>query len=365
LLNDALAFATREGALGYQAELTFRQGMMAYQRKQTDQALSALARAVALARQAGGNRILAEIAIDLARIQQTVGKNAEAEATLQEGIEVARNMGEHILLPRLLAELADLRVVQHRKAEAGDLLEEANDVLEGLLTNASSPWVRSRVIGGMDDVYVSRIRLAGASGEDPVRAFSVVEQARGRSLLELLMSTPVSDVKMPPELRAGERRIAALQLQLLRAKGRTERQRLLDQIFLAEEQLAPTSTELFNRTRTATRTALTLKDVQRALRLDEVVVEFALADPDSYAIVVTRSTARLRRLPGRSAIESRVEPLLKAVRAGKNPVEEARSAGEILLDRSGPALGSDYPRQRQQFHSSGYASGKVRTRPTQ
>jgi hypothetical protein len=228
LLNDALAFARREGALGYQAELTFRQGMMAYQRKQTDQALAALARAVDLARQAGGNRILAAIAIDLAKIQQTVGKNAEADATLQEGIEVARNMGEHILLPRLLAEMADLRFAQHRNAEAGDLLEEANDVLEGLLTNASSPWVRSRVIGGMNDVYVSRIRLAGASGEDPGRAFSVVEQARGRSLLELLMSTPVSDVKMPPELRAGERRIAALQLQLLRAKGRTDRQRLLD-----------------------------------------------------------------------------------------------------------------------------------------
>ena len=333
LLDDALAFATREGALGYQAELTFRQGMMAYQRKQTAQALVALARAVDLARQAGGNRILAEIAIDLARIQQTAGKGAEAEATLQEGIEVARNMGEHILLPRLLAELADLRVAQHRNAEAGELLEEANDVLEGLLTNASSPWVRSRVIGGMDAVYVSRIRLAGASGEDPGRAFSVVEQARGRSLLEILMSTPVSDVKMPPELRAGERRISALQLQLLRAKGRTARQRLLDQIFLAEEQLAPISTELFNRTRTAPRTAMTLKDVQRALRPDELLLEFALADPDSYAIAVTRSTARLRRLPGRSAVESRVEPLLKAVRTGRNPAEEARSAGEILLDR--------------------------------
>ena len=131
----------------------------------------------------------------------------------------------------------------------------------------------------------------------------MLEQARGRSLLELLLSTPVADVKKPPEFRAGERRIAALQLKLLRAKERTERQRLLDEIFVAEAQLAPISTELFNRTRTAPRKGLTLKDVQRALRPQETLLEFALAEPDSYSIVVTRSTARLRRLPGRAAIE--------------------------------------------------------------
>src|SRR5688572_3396216 len=62
LLKDALAVATRNGSLGYQAELTLMQGQIAYQRKQTDQALELLAHAAELARKAGGNRILAEIA---------------------------------------------------------------------------------------------------------------------------------------------------------------------------------------------------------------------------------------------------------------------------------------------------------------
>ena len=98
-------------------------------------------------------------------------------------------MAERLLLPRLLAQLADLRVSERRYTEAADLLEEATDLLEGLLTNASSPWVRSRVIGGMDDVFLARIRLEGSQG-DPGRLFSVLEQARGRSLLELLLATP-------------------------------------------------------------------------------------------------------------------------------------------------------------------------------
>src|SRR5687767_2273692 len=178
LLQDALAVATREGALGYQAELTLMQGQIAYQRKQAGQALESLARAADLARKAGGNRILAEISLELARIQRASNVPAEADRTLREGIDIARNMGERLLLPRLLAQLADLRVSQQRYSEAAGLLEEATDLLEGLLTNASSPWVRSRVIGGMDDVFLARIRLDGSQA-DPGRLFSVLEQARG------------------------------------------------------------------------------------------------------------------------------------------------------------------------------------------
>ena len=198
--------------------LTLEQGTIAYQRARTGQALELFARAAELARAAGGGRILAEIAIELARIQRAANRPLDAEKTLQDGIAVARSMAEHFLLPRLLAQLADLRVSRKQYAEAGDLLEEAAQLLEGLLTNVSSPWVRSRVIGGMDDVFLARIRLEAAHEQNPSRAFAVVEQARGRSLFELLLSTPVANVKKSPEVRAGEREIAALQLQLLRVE---------------------------------------------------------------------------------------------------------------------------------------------------
>ncbi len=339
LLADALDVATRQGALGYQAELLLNQGSIAYQRKQTDRALESLARAADLARKAGGNRIVAEVALALARIQRDGDELGDADRTLRDGVEAARVVGERILLPRLLAQLADVRASQRRFTDAVDLLEEASDLLEGLLTNASSPWVRSRVIAGMDDVFVARIRLEGSYRQNPSRMFSVLEQARGRSLLELLLSKPVSDVRKPPELRAAERRIAALQLKLLRSKGRAERQRLLDQIFVAEEQLAPLSTELFNQTETAPRKPVTLKDLQRVLRTDEVLLEFVLAEPNSYCVVATRSTARLHRLPGRTAIQSRLEPVLKGIRDGNDPRAEARSVSQVLLDGI-PEIGS-------------------------
>jgi CHAT domain-containing protein/Tfp pilus assembly protein PilF len=331
VLDDALAVATSEGALGYQAELLLKQGLIAYERKETQRARDSLSRAAGLARRAGGGRILAEIALDLARIQRDSGQVEEADRTLREGVAIARAMAEQILLPRLLAQLADLRISQQRYEDAAVLLQEASELLEGLLTNASSPWTRSRVISGMDSVFQARIRLEGLRGEDPSRMFTVLEQVRGRSLLELLLSTPLSDVAKPPELRAAERRIAALQSRLLRAQDQNDRERLLDEIFRAEEQLALISTELFTRTRTGPRAPVTLQDVQAVLRADEVLLEFASAEPRSFTVVATRSTARMHQLPGRQAIYDRLEPLLKSVRQGGRPDADAKAVGELLL----------------------------------
>ncbi len=332
LLNDALAVATREQAFGYQAELLVKQALIAYHGKQTAPALALLAQARDLARRAGGNRLVAAIALELARIQRDLKQPQEAARTLTEGIAVARRMADQFVLPRLLAQLADLRASQQRHTEARGLLEEASDLLEGLFTKTSSPWVRSRLVGGMDEVFLARIRFESSHGTDVRRTFAVVEQARGRALLELLLATPIADIKRPPAFRAGQRQLAALQLQLLRATTRTERQRLLDQIFIAESTFAAVSTEMFNRTRTAPRRPLTLSDVQRALRRDELLLEFTLDEPASYCLVITRTAARVQRLPGKAVIERRTEQLLKRVREGGSGQPEARRVGELLLD---------------------------------
>jgi len=113
--------------------------------------------------------------------------------------------------------LADVRLARGNTGDAAMLLEEADDIVEGLLTRASSPWVRSRIIAGMDDVTDTRIRLEGArSRGNPARLFAVLERARARSLLDLLNSREAASDINRKEWRNGERRIASLQLQLMR-----------------------------------------------------------------------------------------------------------------------------------------------------
>src|SRR5262249_42387777 len=144
---------------------------------------------------------------------------------------------------------------------------------------------------------------------------------------------PIADVRAPAGLRAGERRIAELQLQLFQAKKRVERERLLDQIFLAEEHLAPLETALFDRTRRTTgRKPLTLIDLQHALRNDELCVEFALGEPRSYAVIVSHSTARVQQLTGRSIVEAKLKALTDAVREERAIGDPARGLAAVLID---------------------------------
>jgi CHAT domain-containing protein/predicted negative regulator of RcsB-dependent stress response len=332
LVKTTLAEVAKEGALGYQAELTVRLASIAAAKKQTDQALEELSRAAEFARAAGGNRILATIGLERGRLLREAGRPVDAERAYREGIAASRSMGERLLLPRLLAQLADLQLSRGRGSEASELLQEADDILEGLLTNASSPWVRGRLLGSMDGVVSARIRLEGErAGPNPARLFAVLERARARSLVDLLHSRPLSEIRKSTDLRAAERSITTLQMQLLRTTNRANRQRLLDEIFRAEEALAPMTTELFTRSRTSVRRPVTIRAVQAALRSDEVVYEVALGEPASFGIIVTRSTARTVRLPARKAILAQADALVSAARGGTDISSEAKALGATLL----------------------------------
>src|SRR5262249_2356701 len=96
LVLATLSEAAKEGSLGYQAGLTLRLAFIHLQRKQTAQALDAMSRASAFARAAGGNRILAGIALERARVLRSANRLTDAETALREGVDASRHMGERI-----------------------------------------------------------------------------------------------------------------------------------------------------------------------------------------------------------------------------------------------------------------------------
>src|SRR5690606_15165431 len=87
VLTDALSVATGHDAWGYQAELTLKLAQVAQQRKATDRAIELLANATELARRAGGNRILAQIALERGRILRARRHPSAAAQVLEDGIE--------------------------------------------------------------------------------------------------------------------------------------------------------------------------------------------------------------------------------------------------------------------------------------
>ena len=96
LLDEALRAAASEGAFGYQAEFNLEKG--------SDRPGECRARSHTrdgLARKAGGNRIVAQTPLELARIQRGSGQAGEAIRTLHAGPQERLRMRRHRGAPTL------------------------------------------------------------------------------------------------------------------------------------------------------------------------------------------------------------------------------------------------------------------------
>lgn len=332
VIREAMQAAERHGSPAYLAQLHLQLAAVAHTRKDHRATLEAVTRAAVLANKAGAGRLVAEVALQRAALQRAMGDATGADKSLQDGIGAARTMRERFLLPRLLAARADLHLSLKEYDTASSMLDEASDLLEGLFTHTSSPWAKSRLVSGMNEVFETRIRLEGERGAKPDAFLAAVEQARGRALLDLLQSRRSAPGARSSEVRAGERKLASLQLQLLQTTQPSERERLLDAIFVAELQLAPASTELFAQAgRAGPRSIVSLANLQRTLRDDELFLAFVVGEPASYCLVISKSAARVQRLPGSRVLDAEVRALLAGIRAGQLATTEARFVARSLL----------------------------------
>ena len=107
ILTRAGEIADAAGARGYQAQLLAQRASIARERKDPNGAVKLFDDALRVAREAGANRLVAEIALEAGKTQRAQKRNDAADQTLRIGIGAARQMEEKLLLPRLLAELAD------------------------------------------------------------------------------------------------------------------------------------------------------------------------------------------------------------------------------------------------------------------
>jgi tetratricopeptide (TPR) repeat protein len=173
VINAALNAASRSNAAGYQAQLQLQLAAVAQARKDARAALDATTQAATFAREAGAGRLVAEVALRRAEVQRALGDATGADRSLQEGTAAARSMHERFLLPQLLAARADLHISRKQYDSAAALLEEANDLLDGWFTHASSPWVKSRLVSGMNErvhgTNPTRRRAPRESGRIPRR----------------------------------------------------------------------------------------------------------------------------------------------------------------------------------------------------
>jgi len=228
-------------------------------------------------------------------------------------LEVMRNLDDVSHLPQHLALLANLENTKGNFHRADQLYSEATDVMNGLLVNVVRRQLKSSLIATLSDAYVEHFELAATRFADVGKAYDIIEEARGRSLADTLRGESETLVSSSDEIsNEANQEITRIQLALLHESDQTARESLLDQLFGAEQFLAPEPKIDSNRnSRFGHRKPVPVQLIQSSLAGDEMLLEYVLGESQSYCLRITRSGAAVVLIPsGRKVIEKLVDDYL-------------------------------------------------------
>ena len=213
------------------SELNSMGAQIARSRGDLPGAIAYLNEAVRHSEIAGDTHALPEFQSELSDLYRLTGDLSQAEVLARRAAESAQSLGYIPLIPKLLNILAQIQVSRKEYAEADETYDRAATIQDVMIGNADSALGKTALIKGVGDLYEKHFGLIAEQGGDPTKAFTVVEQARGRVMTDLLMS----GYKTSPESLATEKNLARLRLQLTEAHSNKDIEKLRDQIFLAEQ----------------------------------------------------------------------------------------------------------------------------------
>ncbi len=268
---------------------------------------------------------------DQAAIYRRDGDLKAARAALSAGVKLSRQLGDRYNLPKDLTGLAEVSAAEKKIIQATRLFETAEQVMDGILVHADSRVASRAMINLIRETYVEHFKLVREQGQIS-RAVELIERLHSRSSESRVSGRPTNH-GASESLNSLESEVTRLQLQLLKAEGQAERLELLDKLSQFERNLAYEQNEV-GRTEILNTTA-SLKQIQSALHRDEELVEYVLDEPQSFCIVMTRTSARIVGLSvGSNRIRELVTSYIEHLKDENN--ESALELSSILLNPISP-----------------------------
>lgn len=312
-----------------QIELLLMLAKIAQRRGDETKSLTYQEQAIELARAGRVRRLLGDAEHDLAEAYHRRGEFERADKHARAAVVETQASGNRFNLPGRLRVLASIQAARGQLTQADKTYEQASDVLEGIMVKVPTSVAQARLIGVMSDVYLGHF-LVAAKLQQPAKAFQIIERARGRALADVLRTVSTKP-ETSVEERTQQRRISQLQIELMRARAVTARRELLERLWQVEQGTFIRERHQPERL-SATRARVSLRQVQRALREDEVLLEYVLADAASYCLVITAQSVTLRELTGQKALAGPIDAYVAAVkRADGDPKQLAVSLFDALI----------------------------------
>ena len=298
------------------------------------------------------NAGLARCMLAAGTVELHQGRHEEARKYCEDALALSHESREPQLASECSSELARSMVAQGKTSEAVEMYTQAIRQMEKLRRNVGSFQLASAFLHDRSDVYHELVALlasrAGEDADSAGRAFRYLEKGRARSFLDMLTESG-ADVRegADPDLLRREKfllaRMAAInetiadeaaQGELGEARRQALEGKLQDtetdyhrlEVVLREK--CPKYAELYYPE------TLTARQVQEMLSPDDVLLEYALGEDNSFVFALTREKIGVYELPPRDAIRRQVGAFREIVltRRSRAYCAPAHSLYELLVE---------------------------------
>lgn len=296
LASEAFAQVPNPSLRGHYYQLYVSRASVYENLNQWDKATADLTQALSYAARLEYWRGITEVGGHLAQAYEHQGDLGKALGAVDQAIDANKRIPDELyFVPRNLAIKAEIVAKMGKTQEAEDLYKKSTAIIDSLLEHVPTRNVERMLIAELGDVY-SGYFASACRGHDYDKALRVLEEARGRIEAQALEHHEYSPPRDPtPE----EHRLTELNLELINSDDPAIRSELTKRIYDSELATDQRSLESL-----AISEPVQLGDLQAELSDDELVIEYVLAEPHSYSLVITRTSVRPYELASKERIEA-------------------------------------------------------------
>ncbi len=259
----------------------------------------------------------------LAQAYQHNGNLPDALAAINRAIDANTKIPDELyLVPRNLAIKAEIIEKMGHAKEADGLYQKSIALVDGMIQHAATTNIQRQLLAEMSDVYSDYFAsLCAQKRYDD--ALQALERVRGRVETEALEHHASQPVHAPTP---DEQELTRLNLALINTDDPATRASLTSEIDNTELKISPSALA-----QETTIHPVHLAEVQRTLSPSALLIEYVLAERNSYAFAITHTSVTPYRLPPKAQIESDSNLYRKEIRAQKVDVALAQRLFSELL----------------------------------
>ena len=214
---------------------------------------------------------------------------------INQAIEVNQKIPDELyFVPRNLGIKAEILARMGNAKMADELYEKGADLFDALLSKVPTPTVERQLLNDLSTVYAGYFVCLSDQGRTD-DAFRAIERARGRIEAQGLAH---HEIVVPHQPGAEDEELTKLNVELLNSDDASSRAHILEAIYGTEQQLGPDP-----ESNDPPPIPVTLRELQLNLSGSELLVEYVLGDPQSYALAITRDSVHRYSLPPRDLLE--------------------------------------------------------------